>query len=236
MLFILSSNCYAQILDFRIVSLKNIGKIPVPNILDTLGQRAFKTVRLEEVKEHLDSIQFKTSYQIRLAQLIESRYDTAVTIFLPTKVIFDILDSLSTSSFSDENQPETVWAPTILIQKKKFKYHSKEMQKVVADPSNRESITKRIGSAYFDVIKNLLPEMVITDTSTSFFWYMTKYPVVKLKVTYHVKDFPNKSYVQNVFSIYKDYFNYYIRFEFSQEQEKEWKSFESVFFANLKVF
>ena len=54
MLFILSSNCYAQILDFRIVSLKNIGKIPVPNILDTLGQRAFKTVRLEEVKEHFN--------------------------------------------------------------------------------------------------------------------------------------------------------------------------------------
>jgi len=232
---VFASDCNAQILDFRIVNLKNIGNVPVPKSLDTLGQGLFKSVKLDAAREFLDSIKLKNSFQIRLAQLIESRFDTSVTIFLSTRVIDSILDSLFTTSFAEKIYPEIVWTPTIYIQKKKFKYHSIEMQKIMANSSNQAAITKRISSAYIDVMKNLLPEMVISDTSTSYFWYMKKFPVIKLKVTYSVKDYPNKSYIQNVFSIYKGYFNYYVRFEFAKDQEKEWKYFEEDFFDKLRL-
>lgn len=233
---VLGSDCNAQILDFRIVHLKNIGDVPVPKRLDTLGQGLFKTVKLDAAKEFLDSIKLKNSFQISLAKLIESRFDTSVTIFLSTRVLYDILDSLLTTRSAEETAPETVLAPTIYIQKKKFKYHSTEMQKIIANSSNQGKITNRITSAYIDVMKNLLPQLVISDTSTSYFWYMKKFPVIKLKIIYSVKDYPNKSYIQNVFSIYKGYFNYYVRFEFAEDQEKEWKYFEKDFFDKLRLF
>ena len=228
--------CGAQISDFKMVNVKNFGNTPIPKTLDTLGQNEFKNARFEEWKQYLDSIEVKNSNQISLARLIESRFDTTLTLFLPTKAIFDILDLLKTVRFAEEEKfDETIWTPTILLGRKKFKYHSIQMQQALTKPSDQESFAKAIGSGYIEVTKNLIPDAVISDTATSFFWYMKKFPVVKLTFTFYIKEYPDKFYTYNVFFIYKDTFNYFVRFEFMHEQKKEWESFEKLFFDRLQL-
>jgi hypothetical protein len=226
----------AQISNFKVYNIPNIGSITIPKDLDTLGQNIFKTFRIEQAKEYLDSIQEKSSYQNRLAQLIESRFDTTVTLFLPIKAIFDIVESVDTVLLSDSNEfADTAWFPMIFIQKKIFKYHSSEMKKLLTKPSDREKFTSRIAKAYVDVMKNLMPQLIVKDTATTFFWYKSNFPVLKLSVTYNITGQSQRTYVLNVFSIYKANFNYFIRFEFLQTQEKEWKSFEKLFFDKLQL-
>ncbi len=242
LLFILVSSVKGQVVKYKQFHLKNFGVITLPTILDTIGQRLQKDIKIEQINEikqnKLKAI--NNIYHLDLTKTILINTVEGTYRFWNSSTLNYFIDTVITILAKNDNNINKIdfskieLIPNISLRKDISPVNSSYILKnVFSNPDSTSTFLKLIESMLKNIKKTFSDSKVI-ETISGYSLIENKYPLVKASCLYSSAD--NTKYIITFIFFYKENFKYSMKFEYKNDDNKNWIQYMYKFLTTMKLF
>lgn len=230
------TNLIGQEMKTNIYNLNGFGQIPIPKELDTLTQTISKQTYLQVFFDNANNNgirRVEQLYNINIAKGILSNLDTNVVVFWPRKTLMSLLLLDSTIENDTTLQNSINLVPSVMIKKEKFKLNSAKIKEHFSEKKNVNEMKDFFTETYTKAISLIFPNNTVKSTHSTYFLYKNTFPCFKISITTSSsQDKKALQYTHEMYTLFKNNYNYLFKFEFKTEDINQWIKYEEYF---LKV-